>query len=225
MTSTITHKVKSLPNKPNSRSRRSTFLKRLRDIHGWLGLWGAILGLLFGATGIIHNHRTVLKIELEKPKSSEIQMVVPDEAKSSPESMGIWLRKELSMDREPRLKKEKAETVSWDGKDVKQPEHWDVRFVAPQYKVIADYWVGSNMVKIKRTDETWVGAIDNFHRANGAGIGWVLLADSIGGSMILLSITGVLLWTELNRRKTIGAIVFVVSTIGLVIIAFKTMFA
>ncbi len=225
MTSTITHKAKSLPPKSNTRSRRSTFLKWLRDIHGWLGLWGAVLGLLFGATGIIHNHRTVLKIDLEKPQSNEIQIVVPDEAKKSPKAMAIWLRKELSMDREPRIKKDPAETVSWNGQDVKQPEHWDIRFVAPQYKVIGDYWVGSNMVKIKRTDETWVGAIDNFHRANGAGVGWVLLADSIGGSMILLSITGVLLWTELNRRKTVGAIIFVASIAGMLLIGFKTMFA
>lgn len=225
MTSTITHKAKSLPPKPTSRSRRSAFLKLLRDVHGWIGLWGAILGLLFGVTGIIHNHRTVLKIDLAKPASNEIKLTVPELAKQSPKAMSIWLRNELSMDREPRIKKEKAEIVSWNGQDVRQPEHWDIRFVAPQYKVIADYWVGSNMVSVKRTDETWVGTIDNFHRANGAGVGWVLLADSIGGSMILLSVTGVLLWTELNRRKTIGAIIFLASITGMMIIAFKTMFA
>lgn len=225
MTSTITHRAKSLPPKPTSRSRRSSFLKWLRDIHGWLGLWGAVLGLLFGVTGIIHNHRTVLKIELEKPAASQIQMAVPETAKKSPKAMGIWLRDALSMDREPRLKKETSETVSWNGMDVLQPEHWDIRFVAPQYKVVANYWVGSNMVTIKRTDETWVGTIDNFHRANGANVGWVLLADSIGGSMILLSITGVLLWTELNRRKTIGAIIFVASIAGMIFIGFRTMFA
>lgn len=225
MTSTITHKAKSLSPKPSARSRRSAFLKLLRDVHGWIGLWGAILGLLFGATGIIHNHRTVLKIDLVKPASTEIRLTVPESAKQSPKAMSVWLRGELSMDREPRIKKEKAETVSWNGQDVRQPEHWDIRFVAPQYKLVADYWVGSNMVSIKRTDETWVGTIDNFHRANGAGIGWVLLADTIGGSMILLSVTGVLLWTELNRRKTIGAIIFIASTVGMIIIAFKTMFA
>jgi hypothetical protein len=37
-------------------------------------------------------------------------------------------------------------------------------------------------------------------------IGWVLFVDSFAGAMILLSLTGVLLWTELNRRKTIGAV-------------------
>lgn len=81
------------------------------------------------------------------------------------------------------------------------------------------------MVTIKRTDETWVGTIDNFNRGNGANAGWVFLAHSIGGSMILLSITGVLLWTELNRRKMIGAIIFVAPIAGMIFICFKTMFA
>ncbi|OXH83611.1 peptidase, partial [Burkholderia multivorans] len=31
----------------NARSRRGTFLQWLRKIHGWVGLWGAALGLLF----------------------------------------------------------------------------------------------------------------------------------------------------------------------------------
>jgi len=225
MTSTITHQAKALPAKSNQRSRRSAFLKLLRDIHGWIGLWGAVLGLLFGATGIIHNHRSVLKIELAKPATQEIRLPVPAIAKQHPAAMSAWLRETLTMDRDARIKTEKAEIVSWHGLDVSQPEHWDIRFVAPQYKVIADYWVGSNMVSIKRTDETWVGTIDNFHRANGAGIGWVLLADSIGGSMILLSLTGILLWTELNRKKTIGAIVFLTSITAAIIIAVNTMFA
>ena len=30
------------------RSRRPVFLKWLRKTHGWIGLWGAAIGLLFG---------------------------------------------------------------------------------------------------------------------------------------------------------------------------------
>ena len=39
------------------RSRRATFIKWLRKVHGWVGLWGAVLGLLFGTTGFLLNHR------------------------------------------------------------------------------------------------------------------------------------------------------------------------
>ena len=40
---------------------------------------------------------------------------------------------------------------------------------------------------------------------------WVLLADTIGGAMILLSLSGVLLWTQLNRRRLIGTLIVIVS--------------
>jgi hypothetical protein len=33
---------------------------------------------------------------------------------------------------------------------------------------------------------------------------WILLADTLAGSIILLSLTGVILWTQLNRRRMIG---------------------
>lgn len=224
-TSTISHKVKSLA-KPGQtqRSRKSTFLKWLRDIHGWIGLWGAVLGLLFGVTGILQNHRAVLKVELAKPAVSDIQMTVPQAAKHNPQAMGAWLRQALSMDREARIKKDNAVVVSWNGQDVQQPEHWDIRFVAPQYRVVADYWVGNDQVTIKRTDETLISTLNNFHRASGAGVAWVLLADTIGGSMILLSLTGVLLWTELHKRKTLGVLIFVISLAALAAIAAKTVF-
>jgi uncharacterized protein len=77
----------------------------------------------------------------------------------------------------------------------------------------------------QRSDENWIGTLDNFHRANGAGVVRVLLADSMGGSMILLSLTGVLLWTELNRPKTVGAVIFIASVASMLSIAFNTMFA
>jgi hypothetical protein len=57
------------------------------------------------------------------------------------------------------------------------------------------------------------------HRSQGAGIGWILLADSIAGSIVLLSITGVLLWTEMNRRKTAGAAIFIVSIMAMIVLA------
>ena len=46
----------------------------------------------------------------------------------------------------------------------------------------------------------------------------MLLIDTIAGSLILLSLTGVLLWTELNRRRTIG-VVLVLGSIGAALVA------
>ena len=40
----------------------NTVIRWVRKSHGWVGLWGAVLGLLFGFSGIWLNHRAVLKL-------------------------------------------------------------------------------------------------------------------------------------------------------------------
>lgn len=43
---------------------------------------------------------------------------------------------------------------------------------------------------------------------------WVLLSDTIGGALIALCLTGVLLWTELEKRKLIGLAIAFASVIA-----------
>ncbi|HWU69276.1 MAG TPA: PepSY-associated TM helix domain-containing protein, partial [Stenotrophobium sp.] len=45
----------------------------------------------------------------------------------------------------------------------------------------------------------------SLHKGVGMGVGWVLLVDTLAGSIILLSLSGVVLWTQLNRRRLLGA--------------------
>jgi hypothetical protein len=46
----------------------------------------------------------------------------------------------------------------------------------------------------------------------------VLLIDTLAGSLILLSLTGVLLWTELNKRKTLGLVLVLGSITAAVVL-------
>ena len=39
------------------------------------------------------------------------------------------------------------------------------------------------------------------HKGVGMNIGWILLVDSFAGAMLLLSITGVLLWTKMRGSR------------------------
>jgi hypothetical protein len=73
----------------------------------------------------------------------------------------------------------------------------------------ADYWVGSGYVSVRRTGNTLLATLTNLHKGVGLSVGWVLLIDTLAGSIILLSLTGVLLWTELNRKKTVGVVLVV----------------
>jgi hypothetical protein len=190
------------------RSRRANFIKWLRKVHGWVGLWGAVLGLMFGATGFLLNHRAgPLKVSLGEPQVEEMQIPVPQEPLRSPLEMAKWLKGELKFDGKPgKTKRESAHPVAWGDRSTMQPECWQVGIVGPSQNVQAEYWVGNGFVAVKRTQNSFLATMNNLHKGVGLSVGWVLLIDTIAGSMILLSLTGVLLWTELNKRRVVGVV-------------------
>jgi hypothetical protein len=200
------------------RSRRAIFIKWLRKVHGWVGLWGAVLGLLFGSTGFLLNHRAgPLRISPGEPQVSQIQMPVPAYGLSSPAQLGKWLKSELKLDgKVARAKREPAHAVGWGDRKTMQPELWTVMMASPGASVSAEYWVGNGFVSVKRTDNSFLAMMTNLHKGVGLSVGWVLLIDTLAGALILLSITGVLLWTELNKRKTVGVVIVGASIVALV---------
>ncbi|WP_246796215.1 PepSY-associated TM helix domain-containing protein [Burkholderia perseverans] len=202
------------------RSRRATFIKWLRKVHGWVGLWGAVLGLMFGVTGFVMNHRAgPLRISPGLPQVSEVQLTLPGAPPATPAKLEAWLRQQLQFDSgRSRIRKEAAQPVEWGDRSVVQPEHWQITLFRPGANVTAEYWVGSRTVALKRNDNSLMMTLTNLHRGVGMSLVWVLVTDTIAGSMILLSLTGVLLWTELNKRRTI-AVVLIGASIAAALIA------
>jgi hypothetical protein len=201
------------------RSRRANFIKWLRKVHGWVGLWGAVLGLMFGVTGFLLNHRGgPLRISTGEPQVAEMQIPVPQKPMNSPMEMAKWLKGELKIDGKPgRAKREPAHPVAWGDRSTMQPELWQVGVMGPSQSVQAEYWVGNGYVTVKRTHNTFLATLNNLHKGGGMGVGWVLLIDTIAGSLILLSLTGVLLWTELNKRRVVGVVLVGGSVIAAVV--------
>lgn len=202
----------------NPRSRRSIFLKWLRKTHSWIGLWGAALGLLFGVTGFLQNHRAVMKIPAAQAQESTVQLPLPNPAPDNAQAMADWLQQELQLDRTAtRVRNEPARPVAWGDKTLKQPAHWSANFTSPYVNLQTDYWVGNGFVTVKRNNNNLFGTLNNLHKGVGVGAGWILLADSLAGSIVLLSLTGVILWSQLNRRRVIGAAIGL-GSLGLMIV-------
>src|SRR5688500_13584220 len=57
--------------------KRGRFLVWLRRTHAWIGLWGAALGLLFGTSGILLNHRNEMKIPLASQHETRQTLAPP----------------------------------------------------------------------------------------------------------------------------------------------------
>ena len=186
-----------------ARSRGATLLLWLRRTHLYVGLWGALMGLLFGITGILLNHRSVLKIPVERTVARTVQVAAPPAALGEPEALAEWLRADLgySSVQVIQARRHAAQEVRWGERDVRQPERWTVTLQHPRRAVNAEYFVGNAFVRLEHVEATTVGWLTRLHMSVGATNAWVLLADTIAGALILLCITGLLLWSRLNRIR------------------------
>jgi hypothetical protein len=184
------------------RSGSATFLIWLRRVHMYVGLWGAALGLLFGATGIVLNHRAVLKLPIDKLVQRSAQLPLPDEVLprlKTPQQLADWLKAELRFDSvQTHIKSEPQRTVVWGDREVAQPERWSFILHSPQRGVSAEYFVGNRSVKVETQDATPIGLLTRLHMSVGANAFWVLLADTVAGGLVVLSVTGLLLWSRLR---------------------------
>lgn len=253
---------------------RILFVQWVRRSHGWFGLWGAVLGLTFGFSGIWLNHRAVLKLPPVAQQRSSSQILLPEPAPATVEAMRDWLQAALAIKGSPGTTRvEAARPVPWaenaergkrsgagkgkregkreggrEGEDpsarsgdvapstepvdsaaprqsppLMQPEHWTFNFGGPDVLIQADYWSGNKSVSIRTTSNGFMATLMNFHKGTGMTTAWILLADTLAGSLIFLSITGVILWVQTNRRRAIGAAIFFTSLTAVLGLALASM--
>lgn len=208
-------------------NRRPAFVRWVRKTHGWFGLWGALLGLMTGFSGVWLNHRATLKLELPSQQHVNAQLALPDPAPATPEAMAAWLQEALKADRPANtMRIERARPVPWTerggerggGPRLTQPERWAFNFGGPNRVMQVEYWAGNKSVSVRTTSNGFVATLTNLHKGVGMPIPWILLIDTLAGSLIFLSISGTILWWETNRRRRLGLAIFGVSvatTVGL----------
>lgn len=191
-------------------TQRGNTIRLLRKIHGWLGLWGAILGLLFGVSGFLLNHRAVMKIPVAKMEETEIQLAVPAPHPINNQQFIRFIQTSLNINHEPSKPKGPRggaleREAKFMNKSVKQPKIFKIDFQLPHARIQAEYVAGNEFATIKREDANVWSFITRMHKGVGANTAWVLLADSIAGAMLVLSITGVLLWTKMRQSRLVMA--------------------
>ena len=184
------------------RFRRVRVIKWLRRTHGWFALWGGVVGMLFGATGILLNHRAVMKIPAVATERSTIQLPLGEVRPHAPAELASWLQAQLALEKPPaRIETERSVPVAWGDRTMMQPEHWKIFFVAPKRTLQAEYWVGNRFVTVKRTEGNVFYLLTRLHMGQGVHPGWILLADTVSGSLIVLAVTGLLLWSRLHGPR------------------------
>lgn len=185
--------------------RKARFLVWLRRTHAWIGLWGAILGLLFGLTGFLLNHRQIMKVPLAHRVEVSKSIAVPDGARLNPATFEAWVRTQTDMpDATARTEILSKGLAPWGNGQVKQPTQWKVRLLSLRRTVNAEYWHGNTHSQIQEIEGNLWATINRLHMGIGMGALWILLGDSLALGLFILSVSGLLLWSRLHGPRLLA---------------------
>lgn len=208
--------------------QRVAFIRWLKRIHAWTGFWGAILFFTLGLSGVLLNHRSIMKIDIGKPvEVSAMEIAVNPALLPDREALGRWAATEFGLTAEarpPRRKggeegaPEKRERKSFLGREKPEADKWELAFSQANGKVMIEYIPGSRSVSVRQEADNVLGVLKNLHKGSGLGVLWVLFLDTIAGALIAMSLTGFLLWTNLHGSRLIAGGI-VAASLGLAVTA------
>jgi hypothetical protein len=185
--------------------RSATTYRWIRQFHLWIGAWGALAAILYGITGLVMNHRFGLDAwpQGDSSELDKTSLVIPAEARATPEQLSLWLRAEQGLDAQVIRK-------GPPGKDGK-PAKWTLGGGTASDSWSLDYVPGEDRIEVKRSSHTLLAALNRLHKGYGSQW-WILLADSFAIGMILLGLSGIWMWARGRSAKQMVLSVMGLST-------------
>lgn len=199
-----------------ARNAANTRYRYIRQLHLWLGAWGAIAALLFGITGLLMNHRFGDN-PWPQGKSEEVskaEFAVPASAAGSAEALSQWLREQHGLDAHT-IRKPKPDEGGKRGGDAKPAPKWNLSGGSARNSWSAEFTAGGSEITVKHSRQTALAALNRLHKGVGGGLTWTLLSDSYAIAMIVLGISGIWMWA---RGRTPKQMLFSVMALGLAVL-------
>jgi len=202
-------------------ARRNRTHRIVRQLHLWIGAWGAIAAILFGTSGFVMNHRAVLKLPQGSSSDlSKVELPVPEGVRSTPEAMRIWLRDTQKLDIDiDNVRVMRAQPVELNGQKIKPPARWMFSGGNARVSTQAEYSEGNASITVSTTEQSPLAVLTRLHKGVGGGPAWILLTDTFALAMVALGISGILLWARGRSAKqmafsVVGAAMLVLLLIG-----------
>lgn len=190
-----------------SRRRNRTYYW-IRQIHLWIGAWGALAAILYGLTGLVLNHRFGDSAwpQGDSREAEPVVLSIPAEVRATPEQLSLWLRDTQQLD---------AQLIRKGGRggEGKASEKWVFSGGTAGNSWSVDYVPGRETAELKRREHSPLAAFNRLHKAVGGGLFWSLLADSFAVGMVLLGLSGLWMWARGRTAKQMAFSVMGLSTL------------
>jgi hypothetical protein len=186
-------------------TRTNDLLRLLRKLHAWIGLSGAAFGILFGLTGFLMNHRSLMKIEAGQIQERRVTVELA-EAPANPEALARILGDRFGVAPARVQGSIKAARPGRVGNvAVTTAPQWTVTFRGHAHFGSATYTPGNPTVDLELRDASLLSALQRLHRSDGGQAGWILLTDAFAFALLFLALSGTLLWTRLAGPRLLAA--------------------
>ncbi len=192
--------------KPKSRSNIT--YRWVRQIHLWVGAWGALAAILYGMTGLVLNHRFGDSAwpQGDSSEAAPVTLSIPAQVRSTPEQLSLWLRDTQQLDAQVIRKGGR-------GEDSKKASKWSFSGGTAGNSWSVDYVPGGDHAELKRRTHSPLAAFNRLHKAVGGGTFWIVLADSFAIGMLLLGFSGIWMWARGRSVKDMVLSVMGLSTL------------
>ncbi len=190
--------------------RTNKVLRVLRRTHSWLGMAGAAAGVIIGISGITLNHRATLNSRLPT-EIVNYQLNAPGEGFASQAEFERFVRVSLALNGPTRERRGQAAQAAVQpaaaeigGRLVDQPRRFEAYYASAGEVVDISYVDGNAFIDVVHTDRGFLATLNRLHLASASGLIWVLIIDAFSGAMVVLSITGLLLWSRLTGPRLLA---------------------
>jgi hypothetical protein len=189
-------------------ARRNTTHRWIRQLHLWIGAWGALAAVLYGFTGLVMNHRFSDGAwpQGDTAESGRMLLEVPASARDTPWALRAWLQATHALDAQV-VRTGPSGRAKLGGREVAQPPKWNLSGGDASASWSLEYVPGNHTAEVKRSRHSPLAAFNRLHKTVGGGQAWTLLADSFAIGMLLLGLSGLWMWARgRNARQMIVSV-------------------
>jgi uncharacterized protein len=197
--------------------RSANAYRIIRQLHLWIGAWGALAAILFGFTGFLQNHRAVLKLpQGESIELSKSDIDVPEGARATPETVRDWLRD----DRHIPIDNMRAQPGGADAGGQRNRGGGRWTFTGGNARLVwnAEYTPGGTTIQVRESEQTPLAIMSRLHKGVGGGVAWILLGDSFALALVALGLSGIYMWARGRSAKQMIVSVLGASLMALLVI-------